>query len=138
MNINSLIFSTAAVLLWGVWGILLKQASVNLNPLNNLVFSGMGSLVVVLGSIALLGGKVDFSSSRSIVFSVLAGFIGTLAVLFFIYAVSKGRVSAVVPFTSLYPIVTVLLAVVLLGENISVRQIFGIGFALIALLLLSL
>ena len=138
MTISSLIFAFVAILLWGVWGILLKQASVHLNPLNNLVFSGMGSLAVVGLSIILLGGKLEFSSSRGIIFSVLAGFIGTLAVLFFIYAVSKGRVSVVVPLTSLYPIITLVLAVLVLGESISIRQGFGIGFALIALLLLSL
>ena len=138
VNITSLIFAVAAVLLWGVWGIFLKLATNYISPTNSLVYSAIGSFCVVIIVFFLSGFKIDWSYNKGIGYSVFAGFIGTLAVLFFIYAISKGKVSVIVSFTSLYPIITLLLATMILGESISIRQGVGVGLALVALLLLSL
>jgi len=62
----------------------------------------------------------------------------TAAALYFYYrALVEGPVSIVVPITSLYQVVTVILSYVFLGENLSPRQLAGLVLAVTAVWLLS-
>ena len=71
-------------------------------------------------------------------FAILAGIANLLGILFFLYAVSKGKVSVTVALTALYPIITILLASIILEETVNLRQSIGILFALVGILLMSL
>ncbi len=61
-----------------------------------------------------------------------AGFINFVGFLFFFAAIQKGKVSTIIALSSLYPVVTILLSVLLLREKISPREGLGIGLALVA------
>jgi uncharacterized membrane protein len=78
-------------------------------------------------------------SAKGIAFSlgngVLAG-IGGLA-LFAAYR-SGGNTSVITAATALYPLITVVLAIVVLHERLSWLQVVGLGFAVAAIIIFSL
>lgn len=69
--------------------------------------------------------------------SFAAGILDVLGNLFFVLATRSGRLDISAVLSSLYPAVTILLAVVFLRERISLRQGFGVTAALAAVLLLA-
>jgi transporter family protein len=101
-----------------------------------MIFEAVGGLLVA--GIALLSGGYKLELTRQGVFlALLTGVFGILGAWTYLQAVSIGKVSLVVSFTALYPILSILLAVLFLGETLSVRQGSGIFFALIAMLLIA-
>ncbi|MBM3943758.1 MAG: DMT family transporter [SAR202 cluster bacterium] len=132
-----LIFAILALALWGVWGIFPKLATSYLSPASVMVYEGIGHMVVVIATLAYLGFRPEVQA-KGIAFAVLAGFVGTVGSLVFLFAISKGKASVVVPLTALYPLVTIVLALVLLHEPLTWKQGLAIVFALAALVLFSL
>jgi len=77
-------------------------------------------------------------SSHSLVFALLSSFLNALGGWALLAAMKHGgKASIVVPFTALYPLVTVSLAPLLLDEAITLSQGAGVACALIAVVLLS-
>ena len=102
-----------------------------------MVFGGVGSVLVAVAVLAFQSFRPDIHS-KGVIFAILSGLVGTLGTIPFLYALSKGRASVVVPMTSLYPLVTIILSLLILREPMTLKQGFGIFFALVALLLFSL
>lgn len=78
-------------------------------------------------------------SGRGIFYGLMVGIlsaIGTLA-LFVAYR-AGGSASVITTATSLYPMVTVILAVAILRERLTIVQIVGLGFATAAFVIFSL
>jgi transporter family protein len=75
--------------------------------------------------------QVDWSPA-GFGWSVAAGFVNFIGFLTFFAAVEKGKVSTVITLSSLYPMITILLSVVLLHERIRRREGIGIALALAA------
>jgi len=90
------------------------------------------SLVVVF----LLGPGIDRDLEGAL-YAVLTGIFGTVGLYFFFSAVKTGPISVISALTALYPVVTVVLAVVVLHERLAVRQVLGVLLALVAAALLS-
>jgi transporter family protein len=131
------IFALAALVLWGVWGLFPKLATNYLSPASVFVFSGIGNVLVLIVVLAFLNFRPDLHP-KGIGLALVAGVLGTLATIPFLYAISKGKASVVVPLASLYPVVTIVLALLILKEPMTLKQVAGIVLALIALLLFAL
>jgi len=87
--------------------------------------------------ICIKGFPRDFNFNCAF-YSLSAGVIGQLAALAFYVALSSGMLSVVTTLSSLYPLVTVILAVAWLKERINKRQVIGVAFALFAIVLFCL
>jgi transporter family protein len=74
---------------------------------------------------------------RGVFPAIVTGVLGTIGFLCFLYALTTGSVSVVTTLTALYPAVTILLAVVFLRESITLRQVAGMGLAIVSVILLS-
>src|SRR5262249_34163060 len=71
---------------------------------------------------------------RGCALAFAAGLVGSAGMLAFYHLINAGHGPAtVVPFTSLYPLVTVLLAVILLKEKLNGIQVAGIALALVSI-----
>ena len=134
-----LAFSLLTILLWGAWGAVSKVASDGVDANTNQIFFTIGLLpliVLVWRSPRLRGGGHQRRSG--IAWAFLTGILGgTGNIAFFRALVVGGKASIVVPATALFPLVTVLLAVVFLRERLGRAQIFGLILALVAIYLLS-
>ena len=70
-------------------------------------------------------------------FAGITGVFGLLGALAFFYALSKGKASVVVTITALYPLAVILLSYFFLNETITLKQVGGMGCALVAMILLA-
>ncbi|MGD8865786.1 MAG: EamA family transporter, partial [Anaerolineales bacterium] len=125
-----------AFVFWGLWGFLPKITTRTISPMSAMIFEAVGGMLVAI--IALLSGGYRLELTRQGVFlALLTGIFGILGAWTYLQAVSTGKVSLVVSFTALYPIMSIILAVFFLGESLSVRQGAGIFFALLSMLLIA-
>lgn len=125
-----------AFVFWGLWGFLPKITTRTITPMSAMIFEAVGGMLVAI--IALLSGGYRLELTRQGVFlALLTGIFGILGAWTYLQAVSTGKVSLVVSFTALYPIMSIILAVFFLGESLSVRQGAGIFFALLSMLLIA-
>src|SRR5512137_2587727 len=125
-----------SVLLWGVWGFLQKLATNNMPPRNVYIFATAGALCVVSSVVATSSFPLNVTS-KGVLYAVLAGACSSLGGLLFLNALSKGTASIVIPFTALYPVVTIFLCFSVLNETVTLKQGIGIVLALISMFLLS-
>jgi transporter family protein len=118
------------IVLWGVWGLSSKLSNVHNAP----VFVTLATnILYALFSIPLLWKLKEDSTPINWSFSaiswiVLTGVVGVSSKLVFNQALSKSPASTVIPATSIYPIVTAVLAVLFLKEKITMVQ--GAGMLL--------
>jgi transporter family protein len=131
-------FGPAMVVLitWGIAGLLQKLSTNHLSAETALVWLMVGFFLLdpwLYPQESLLT-----YSSRSLVFALLSSLLNALGAWALLAAMKHGgKASIVVPFTALYPLVTVSLAPLLLHESITLSQGAGVACALIAVVLLS-
>jgi transporter family protein len=134
-----LLFSLLTIVLWGAWGAMSKVVSNELNAYANQVLFTLGLMplmLLILRSRRLSGGT---DRRRGIFYAFLTGILGgTGNIAFFKSLTAGGQASVVVPLTAMSPLVTVLMALLLLRERLSRSQKVGLVLALAAIYLLSL
>lgn len=112
------------ILLWGIWGISTKMSNLHNTP----VFVTLASnILYAMLSLPLLFKLKEEQTAINWNFSaiswiLLTGIVGVSAKLIFNYALSKEAASIVIPATSIFPLVTVVLAVIFLKEKITITQ----------------
>ncbi len=134
--VNWFIFGIFALVTYGLWGFFSKLATNYIDPKSILIYGALGSLIIGIIVLSFLGFKPEIHI-KGIIFGGLAGITITLGTLFFLSALSKGKVSVVVPMTALYPLITIILSFLLLNEQITIKQGIGIILAIIAMILFS-
>lgn len=129
--------TVAAIFLWGLYGVALKLASDRLPALAGQVLSTAGLLLPALFLMpAVLRERRATAGLVAGLVSGLCGSAGNLALLASLR--EGGQASVVFPLTALYPLVTVVAAILFLRERARWAQAVGIALAIIAVLLLSL
>lgn len=131
-------YTVLTSVLWGLWGFESKLLVDRTSPYMGQILFTVGLAVPV--SFVLLSRK-RFAGPRprlGLAIAVLTGLLGGLGNLAFFAALERATASVVVPLTSLSPLVTVLVGVVVLKESMRWRQWAGVVLALIAIYLLSL
>lgn len=131
-----LLLAILSVVLWGVWGFFQKLATNNMPPRSVYIFATAGALCVVSSVVATSDFPLNVTS-KGVLFAVLAGACSSLGGLLFLNALSRGTASIVIPFTALYPVITIALCLTILQEAITLKQGIGIVLALISMFLLS-
>lgn len=127
-------FTGLSIICWGLWGFFSKLTVNRLDWATVLVLFSLSSLLVA---------SVSFHHSYSIIFQkssligLLAGITGALGFRFFYQALEQGAASVVIPCSSLYILLVVILAVIFLNEPLTIKKILGIISAIIAIALLS-
>jgi transporter family protein len=130
------VYALMVALSWGFYGLFLKVTSTYLNPHSALVFYSASGFISSL----ILVQFFDFTfqtDPKGIVLACTAGVTAAAGSLFLLIAVSRGNVSSVVAVASLYPIISVFLAYIFLGEVIGLRQSIGIVLAIVAVFIIS-
>jgi transporter family protein len=137
-----LLWSLATIVLWGAWGLVSKIASDGVDAyVNQLLYTaGLAPLMVFVGwTVWKRSPRENRESRRKGVFwAFLTGILGGLGNLAFFEALVKGgKASVVAPVTALFPMVTVLLAMLFLKERLGKVQWVGLALAFVAIYLLS-
>jgi bacterial/archaeal transporter family protein len=128
--------ATVVLITWGIAGLLQKLSTNHISAETALVWLTVGFFL--LDPWLYPQESILTYSSRSLVFALLSSLLNALGGWALLAAMKHGgRASIVVPFTALYPLVTVSLAPLLLHESITLSQGAGVACALIAVVFLS-
>lgn len=137
-----LLWSLVTIVLWGTWGLVSKIASTGVDEyVNQLLYTaGLLPLMVFVAWTVHRNKAAEKREGRSagVFWAFLTGILGGVGnIAFFEAMVKGGDASVVAPVTALFPMVTVLLALVFLKERLGRIQWLGLGLAFVAIYLLS-
>ncbi len=133
---NWLVASGAALVSFGFWGFFTKLAVLHIDSKSALVYQTVGVLAVGFCALWMVNFK-PATELKGSTYAILTGAAYGIGCLFYLVAASKGKIITVVTLTALYPLVTIVLAYLLLQEHVSAKQCLGIVCGFIAILLMS-
>ena len=126
----------AALVLWGIVGILQKLGSNRLDASSLLMWVTAGYTLVL--PLVLWRSGTWALSPAAIFLGVIAGCVNGLGTWLLFRCLEHGaKASVAVPLTALYPAVTVILASVFLSERLSSREWLGVALAVCGGVMLS-
>ena len=96
----------------------------------------MGGILVVAVTWLSMSKAIEHDL-RGIIPAFITGVVGYLGMFFFLHAVDSGKVSVVASLTAVYPVITILLAAIILKEQMNSMQYVGIFMAMAGVILLS-
>jgi len=128
-----------SILLFGAWGIVSKATVDLVSPFLGQILFTLGLLPLVVVASLSKDLRSGNHKLRGAGYGFLTGIFGGIGNVAFFLALSQGgKASTVVPVTAMYPLVTVITALVLLKEKLNRVQLAGVGLAISALILFSL
>jgi len=131
-------YSVLAILAWGAWAIISKLASSEIPAQSMQFLFTVGTLPVALALLAARQFKVE-PSARGIAYSMANGVVSAIGILALFAAYrSGGNTGVITVTTSLYPVITVVLALLILRERLTKLQALGLALAAAAIVVFSL
>ncbi len=135
-----LFWSLVTIVMWGTWGLVSKIASDSVDAYTNQLLFTVG----IVPLLAFVGWKVrrrvpgEKREGRGVFWAFFTGILGGVGNMAYFEAMVKGgKASVVTPVTALFPMVTVLLALIFLKERLGRVQWIGLGLAFVAIYLLN-
>ena len=133
-----LLYSIAALAAWGLWGFWGKLGSRSLTPGHLLVLTYTGIVLIYPLVLALYARGLSMNwTVPDNYYALASGLVCGIGFPLFYLALTRGQVSRVVVITATYPVVTVLLAALLLHEPLTLKSGLGTALAIAGFLLLS-
>jgi transporter family protein len=132
-----LAFAVLALVLWGITGVTQKLSTNRISSARSFLWFCWAMLA--LSAVVLVVARPSFGLPAAVAGAAIAGgaLNGLGAWTSFRALESGGKASIVISLISLYPLLTVLLAVLLLGERLTWVQMAGAVVAIAAAILLS-
>ena len=131
-------WTVLALLSWGVWAIMAKLIGAALSGTHNQALSTLGILPVMLALAFSKKVSTTGNRRRGILYALASGAVSCIGNVFYYAALSRGgKAATIVPLTALYPLVTILLAMLLLKERLNRIQLGGMLLSLIAIYLFN-
>ncbi len=127
-----------ALLSWGVWAIMAKIIGEAVSATHNQALSTLGILPVMLAFAFLKSPATAGNRRRGILYALAGGAVSCIGNVFYYDALSRGgKAATIVPLTALYPLATILLAMLLLKERFNRVQWGGVLVSLVAIYLFN-
>jgi len=134
---NWVILCIITIISWGLWGFLGKLA---LNHLDWTEVYFVSNLALFVSSLLVWASQKPSINvgSAGFNYAIIAGIMMALGAVTFYVALQAGKAIMVMPLTSLYLVVTIVLSYLILHEQISLTKGIGIVLAVVALVLMAL
>lgn len=131
-----LLASFGILLAWGITGIFQKLASNHISAPSTIVWQSVAFCLFL--PFFYPSESLWTYSAISLIFGLLSGFLTNLGTLFLVAAMGNGgKASIVAPITTLFPLLVVLLAPLILKESFTLAQGAGMLSAFVAIYLLA-
>ena len=131
-----LVYSVAAALFWGVWGVVAKLISEEVSPYGNHFLFTLGMLFTLPFVVQKL--RTETPNRKGIVWGLVSGILAVTGNIAVFQAFSSGGLAAIViPLTNLYPLVTIVIALLAFKEKLNWVNVVGIFLAVPAVVMLS-
>jgi len=129
-----LTYTLLTMLLWGGWGVVSKPLADKLSPWQMQTLSALGLLPVIGFLLFSRNFRSGPNPKRGFWLAFASGVIASLGNVAYYQALGAGGKAAdVTPLTALYPVVTIVLAVLFLRERLNGVQGIGIALSLVAM-----
>src|ERR1700733_7756053 len=126
-----LTYTLVATAIWSVWGIVSALVASEASPLVTQVVSTLGVVPAALLLFLSPDWKRASNFRLGVLFAALTGLTGSAGNLCLLRALSlKGPLSIVLPVSGMFPLVTAILAMLLLRERLNRIQLAGLVLAL--------
>ncbi len=125
-----------SLLSFGLWGLFTKLTVVHIDSRSALIYQTIGVVLIGIITLSMMSFK-PATDSKGFIYAILTGTAYGIGCLFYFVAASKGKIVTVVTLTALYPLVTIILAYLLLKEAVTLKQWMGIILAMASILLMS-
>jgi uncharacterized membrane protein len=133
-----LAYTLTCTAIWGVWGLVSAVVAREVSPLATQVISTLGVVPAALLLFLSPGWKQGTNLKLGIVLAALTSLSGTAGNLCMLRALSlEGPVSIVLPVSGMFPLVTALMAMLLLRERLNRVQVLGFFLAAAAIYLIG-
>jgi transporter family protein len=130
MASKAFVYALLAAIIWGLAPAFEKTGlRGRIDPYVGVMIRTIPIVILSIAGLFLLGKVEELAhiETRNIIFLVigglLAGFLGQLALY---NALKAGEASIVVPISATYPLVTLIIAVLFLGESVTFTKVLGI------------
>ncbi len=137
MNLPVLLGGVAMITFWGVWGVTSKVAVERIG-MQALLWGQIATMFLFPAYFFLFKDMLPLKwDAAGIGLGIVTGVLGTLGTITLLLTLRTAPSSIVVPLSSLYPIVTVILAFIFLREELTPNRVLGIACAMTAVWLLT-
>lgn len=131
-----LVFAILAALCWGIWGVLAKFISGNISPFVNHLMFTIGMLFTL--PFVIQKCKIKEANVKGILWGIGAGILAVIGnVAVYKSFGSGGQATVVIPITNLYPLVTIMIALLVFREKMHWLNVIGIFIVVPAIIMLS-
>ena len=132
-------WALVAMVTYGLTAVLLKLAFRGISPALALVVANVAVVTVGLGWMAVVGAGAarGLGANAATAWLGLAALVLAASILSYYKALSLGPASVVVPIFALSLTIAVVLGFIVLGEPVKLVRVAGIGFAVLAIFLLT-
>ena len=128
MKLEVIVLLIFTAILWGITPVLEKIGLGKTDPLTGITIRSI-AVVVFLVVFLLLTGRIrqvfQVDAKTVLIFSTTGLLAGLLGMLTYFFALQKGATSQIVPIAATYPLITAVLSVLILGENVTLFRILG-------------
>ena len=132
------IWTSAALLSWGVWAVLSKALGDSLSAEQSQALSTLGLIPILLPLALKCRGSLRSASRRGLTLAFIGGIITCLGNIAFYAALARGeKVATVASITAIAPLITVLLALAILHERMNRIQMAGLALSFVAIWLFN-
>lgn len=129
-------YALIGIFFWGLWGFLSKIGADAASPIQMQILFTLGMLPVAAAMLLQTRAKLD-RNLGGITYGLLCGIATGVGILGYYAALRQQSASVVTPVTGLFPVLTVVLAFVLLRERLNKVQMIGMLLALASVVILS-
>jgi transporter family protein len=124
------------ILWWGLFGFLAKLGSDKTPPALMQILFTVGMIPLVIAAFLRAGRRLE-TDRIGAGYGILNGLFSGIGAIAYFAAMGSGQASIVGPLTSLYPLVTVVLSMLVLRERLNLVQTAGVILGLTAVAILS-
>src|SRR5438128_2199376 len=133
-----LLWTFSALVSWGLWAVLSKLLGDAFSAEQSQALSTLGMLPMLVPLVLSKRTDLRTASRKGMLLAFLGGLVTCLGNVAYYSALARGgKVATVVSLSALYPLVTILLAIVALRERLNRIQIAGIALSFIAIWLFN-
>lgn len=131
------VFALVTLLAFGISDFVRKKASIQgIEPTSFLIVESI-TVATLSIAISLTLGKGFVFNKAVLTYAPICGILATIALISLLTGLSEGEASTIVPIARLGFVITFSIAIVFLGEQVTLQKILGILFAVLAVVLLS-
>lgn len=129
LNLETIIYLSSAIIAWGLGAIFDKLV---LKYLGSTQAFYLRLITMIILFVIIVGFRfnttindIKKASYQAFVFTFLGVFMAMAGVFAYLKAMSMSEASRIVPISSTYPLITLIIAVLFLGESFNLTKLFG-------------